>query len=161
MWSQEDSKTALNWEEALSWVQTKNTANYLGYNDWRLPNTKELQSIVDYSRSPDTTGSAAINVLFSTTSILNEAVQIDYPCYWTSTTHLNWTSVPGVSAIYIAFGRAIGYMNGYWIDVHGASAQRSDPKLGNPDDFPYGRGPQGDAIRIDNYIRLVRNIRQP
>ncbi len=26
--------------------------NYLGYNDWRVPNVKESQIIVDYSRSP-------------------------------------------------------------------------------------------------------------
>jgi hypothetical protein len=44
-----------------------------------------------------------------------------------------------------------------WIDVHGAGAQRSDPKIGNPADFPKGHGPQGDAIRIYNYVRLVRD----
>jgi hypothetical protein len=43
-----------------------------------------------------------------------------------------------------------------WLDVHGAGAQRSDPKSGNPTDYPKGRGPQGDAIRIYNYVRLVR-----
>ena len=42
---------------------------------------------------------------------------------------------------------------GAWLDVHGAGAQRSDPKEGNPADFPNGRGPQGDAIRIYNYVR--------
>lgn len=43
-----------------------------------------------------------------------------------------------------------------WMDVHGAGAQRSDLKEGNPADFPQGHGPQGDAIRIYNYVRLVR-----
>lgn len=33
----------------------------------------------------------------------------------------------------------------------------SDPKTGNPNDYPNGFGPQGDAIRIYNYVRLVRN----
>lgn len=47
---------------------------------------------------------------------------------------------------------------GGWIDVHGAGAQRSDAKTGNPANFPTGFGPQGDAIRIYNYVRLVRNI---
>jgi hypothetical protein len=53
----------------------------------------------------------------------------------------------------------MGYMSVYggWIDVHGAGAQRSDPKTGNPVNFPTGFGPQGDAIRIYNYVRLVRN----
>ena len=44
------------------------------------------------------------------------------------------------------------------MDVHGAGAQRSDPKAGNPADFPKGRGPQGDVIRIYNYVRLVRTL---
>jgi hypothetical protein len=43
---------------------------------------KELQSIVDYSRSPDSTGSAAINSIFNITQITNEAGQVDYPCFW-------------------------------------------------------------------------------
>jgi hypothetical protein len=47
---------------------------------------------------------------------------------------------------------------GGWIDVHGAGAQRSDAKTGDPSKFPTGFGPQGDAIRIYNYIRLVRNV---
>jgi hypothetical protein len=43
------------------------------------------------------------------------------------------------------------------LDVHGAGAQRSDPKAGDPRIFSRGRGPQGDVIRIYNYARLVRN----
>jgi len=46
-----------------------------------------------------------------------------------------------------------------WLDVHGAGAQRSDPKIGNPADYPQGHGPQGDAIRIYNYVRLVRDAK--
>jgi hypothetical protein len=61
----------------------------------------------------------------------------------------------GRAAVYVAFGRATCYMNGAWIDVHGTGAQRSDPKSGNPADYPTGRGPQNDGIRIYNYVRLV------
>jgi hypothetical protein len=42
------------------------------------------------------------------------------------------------------------------IDVHGAGAQRSDPKDGDPKQFPRGRGPQGDDVRIFNFVRCVR-----
>jgi hypothetical protein len=155
MWPKEDSKKGLSWEEALAWVQAKNKENCLGHNDWRMPTAKELHSIVDYTRSPDTTSSAAINPVFACTQITNEAGQGDYPCYWTGTTH---GAAIGRAAVYIAFGRAMGYMAGAWHDVHGAGAQRSDPKAGNPANFPQGRGPQGDAIRIYNYVRPVRNI---
>ncbi|HWQ67845.1 MAG TPA: DUF1566 domain-containing protein [Methanospirillum sp.] len=157
MWSEPDSGSGMNWKDALSWVQMKNTAMYLGYNDWRLPNAKELQSIVDYTRSPDTTSSAAIDPVFTCTKITNEAGMADYPFYWTGTTHAG-TGGSGGAGCYIAFGRAMGYMGGKWQDVHGAGAQRSDPKIGTAADYPQGRGPQGDAIRILNYVRLVRDI---
>ncbi|MBF0468798.1 MAG: DUF1566 domain-containing protein, partial [Desulfamplus sp.] len=159
MWMQEDSTTALNWEESLAWVEQKNSEKYLGYSNWRLPDAKELQSIVDYTRSPDTTGSAAIDPVFQVTSITNEAGKIDYPFYWTGTTHANWSTRSGGNGAYVAFGRGLGYMNGAWIDVHGAGCQRSDPKAGDPADYPTGHGPQGDAIRIYNFVRCVRSIK--
>ncbi len=164
MWSKTDSGKGMNWEAALAWVQVKNKENYLGHSDWRLPNAKELQSIVDYTRSPDTTNSAAIDPVFACTLIQNEGGRADFPFYWTSTTHLDGPpDRQGTVAIYVAFGRALGWMQfppgqGEYrlLDVHGAGAQRSDPKIGNPADFPYGRGPQGDVIRINNFVRLVR-----
>ncbi|NJN66549.1 MAG: DUF1566 domain-containing protein [Chloroflexaceae bacterium] len=157
MWAQQDSGAGFTWDAALAWVQQQNDANYLGYRDWRLPNAKELQSIVDYTRSPDTSSSAAIDPLFDVTGITNEAGEPDYPSFWSSTTHLNWTNDPAHNAVYVAFGRAMGYMHGVWSDVHGAGAQRSDPKMGDPSEWPTGHGPQGDAIRITNYVRLVRD----
>ncbi len=160
MWSQADSGTAMNWQDAMAWVQTKNAENYLGHGDWRMPNAKELHSIVDYSRSPDSTNSAAIDPVFKCTSIVNEGGQADYGFYWTSTTHALSATRPGPgagsAAVYLAFGRALGFMGGEWQDIHGAGAQRSDPKSGDPSDFPKGRGPQGDAIRILNFVWLVR-----
>lgn len=160
MWSRDDSAEGMDWEAALAWVEQQNATNYLGYNDWRLPNAKELQSLVDYGRSPGTSESAAIDPLFNSTGIINEAGNADFAAYWTGTTHVNWTSSPGSAGVYINFGRAMGYMNNNWIDVHGAGAQRSDPKAGDPADYPFGRGPQGDAIRIYNHVRLVRNTQQ-
>ncbi|MCP4155699.1 MAG: DUF1566 domain-containing protein [bacterium] len=159
MWAQNDSGSGMNWEDALAKVQQMNSENYLGYNDWRMPNAKELHSIVDYTRSPDTTSSAAIDSIFNTTSIINEAGQNDYPCFWSSTTHAGLApDRSGSTGAYVAFGRAMGYMFGSWLDIHGAGAQRSDPKVGDPDDYPFGRGPQGDAIRILNFVRPVRSI---
>ncbi len=163
MWSQDDSGAGLNWEEALAWVQQKNDENYLGYSDWRLPNIKELQSITDYTRAPDVTGSAALDPVFNVSEIENSIEETDYPYFWSSTTHANM--VNGGYASYVAFGRASGWMedppnsgNYTFMDVHGAGAQRSDPKSGDPDDWPYGNGPQGDVISIYNYVRLVRDI---
>lgn len=169
MWGKYDSQVGMNWQTALAWAQTKNYANYCGHNDWRLPNAKELQSIVDYSRSLDATGSAAINPVFNCTSIIDEGGNTNYPWYWTSTTHLD-----NMGGIYIAFGEALGWMKSppastYYtlLDVHGAGAQRSDPKSGSYTSYylgldqsgnsVYGLGPQGDVIRINNFVRLVRD----
>ncbi len=149
-WTQNDSGTGMDWEAALNYCESLDTG---GSSDWRLPNAKELQSIVDYSRSPDATNSAAIDPIFNISTITNEAGQVDYPAFWSSTTHANLRS--GGNAAYVSFGRALGNMNGQWIDVHGAGAQRSDPKTGSASNYPTGHGPQGDAIRVDNYVRCV------
>lgn len=158
MWSQTDSREGMTWEDALTWVQQMNDENHLGYSDWRLPNAKELQSLVDYTRSPDTTNSAAIDSIFEATEVTNEAGAKDYPFYWCSTTFLRFDS-SAAFAVYVVFGEGLGSMDGVnVIDVHGAGCQRSDPKDGNPNDYPsWGHGPQGDVQRVFNYVRCVRN----
>ncbi|MCG8373569.1 MAG: DUF1566 domain-containing protein [Balneolales bacterium] len=156
MWAKYDNGEGLNWGDALDWVAEKNAENYLGYSDWRLPNAKELHSLVDYSRSPEATNSAAIDPVFEISSIVNESGEMDYPFFWTGTTHIGYNGM-GMNSVYICFGKALGYFPNDWTDVHGAGAQRSDPKTGDPDNYPEGNGPQGDAIRIYNYIRLVRD----
>lgn len=169
MWMQADSGRfkagsfkdgRLNWAEALAWATN---LDFAGYKDWRLPNAKELQSIVDYGRSPQRTRSPAIHPAFQVTLVRDETDRDNYPFYWTSTTHLDGPG-GGDGAVYVAFGEALGYMRFPWangttlVDVHGAGAQRSDPKVGDPGRFPQGRGPQGDVIRIYNYARLVRDV---
>jgi len=185
MWAKADSKAGMNWEASLAWVQQRNAEKYLGHNDWRLPNAKELQSLVDYTRAPAVTQSPAIDPLFQTTQLSDG----EYPFFWTSTTHQGGPpDRQGGAAVYVAFGRATGWMqprsgggpggkggfgkggppgkgglrssgSGSYqlLDVHGAGAQRSDPKAGDPAAFPHGRGPQGDVIRINNFVRCVRN----
>jgi hypothetical protein len=155
MWMQDDNGEGVLWPDALSYAEAR---EFAGHSDWRMADAKELQSIIDYSRSPATTSSAAIDPLFNCTQITNEAGQADYPYYWSSTTHGTWvTGNEGVWGAYVSFGRAMGNMNG-WQDVHGAGAQRSDPKTGDPTEYADGHGPQGDAVRIYNYVRCVRDI---
>lgn len=153
-WMQNDNGAGTVWGEALSYCESLTLG---GHDDWRLPNIKELQSIVDYERSPDVTNSPAIDPLFNTSTITNEAGQTDYPFFWSSTTLISYPNHVS-AATYISFGRALGYMEqfGGWVDVHGAGAQRSDQKTTLSESYPQGRGPQGDAVRSDNYVRCVR-----
>ena len=163
MWQQDDSAST-NWDNAVSTCETATTATY---TDWRLPNAKELQSIVDYTRSPDTSNYAAIdNTFFNATSIINEENITDWAYYWASTTHVD-NSDDGSNATYLSFGRALGYMAPNIYDVHGAGSQRSNDKLdvaSTPGaasaDLGYGlfyyHGPQGDILRLNNMVRCVR-----
>jgi hypothetical protein len=161
-WMREDSAAlgagdlgdgTMDWESALAFCEG---LSHGGVEDWRLPDAKELQSLVDYARSPDTTGSAAIDPLFEAGGITNELGEPDFGFYWASTTHLDGMPMGG-AAVYVSFGRAIGQMGGVTMDVHGAGAQRSDPKTGDREDFPQlGLGPQGDVRRVFNLVRCVR-----
>ena len=156
MWQKADDGVSKDWEDALEYSENLELASF---NDWRLPNAKELQSIVDYSRSPQTTNSPAINPIFETTEINypNDNSGGHYPFFWTSTTHLDGAN-PYSGAVYIAFGEGLGQMNGILLDVHGAGCQRSDPKSGDINDYPQYFGPQGDVRYVYNYVRAVRTI---
>ncbi len=148
-WQQGDSQTSMDFPNALNYCENLTLAG----KKWRLPNVKELHSIVDYTRSPATTKSAAIDPIFSNTPITSEAKTTDYANYWSSTTHESLRG--GTNASYVAFGTSFGHMRNRWIDVHGAGSQRSDPKTGDANRYPTGHGPQGDAIRINNMVRCV------
>lgn len=155
MWQKADDGKVRNWEEALAYAEGLEES---GYSDWRLPNSKELHSLVDYSRSPQTTNSPAIDPIFETTEISDpDGNTGQYPFFWTSTTHLDGAN-PYNSAAYIAFGDGQGKMNGVLMDVHGAGCQRSDPKSGDRNSYPDFFGPQGDVRYVYNYVRCVRDI---
>lgn len=147
----------MDWEDALTWCED---LEFAGYDDWKLPDAKELQSLVDYTRSPDTTNSAAIDELFYSTPITNLLSQEDYGFYWTSSTHMDGMNRES-NAIYIAFGRGLGSMHGEVMDVHGAGCQRSDPKAGDRDNYPkvHENAPQGDVVRVFNMVRAVRVVK--
>jgi hypothetical protein len=156
MWQQGDDGEVYDWNGALDYCSALSLG---GTDDWRIPSIKELHSIVDYDRSPDATDSPAIDPMFTLTSITNEAGEADWGSYWSSTTLISYPDHVGW-ANYISFGRALGYQEqfGGWVDVHGAGAQRSDPKVFSEDDadrFEFGNGPQGDTVRGENPVLCV------
>ncbi len=147
MWSKSDNGNAVEWIEALPYAKA---ATLAGHSDWRLPNVKELQSIVDYTRAPSSKGvEAAIDPIFSCTPFINEAGADDYGYYWTSTSACFTRGRPFHFAWYVAFGRAV---NNNGADFHGAGAVRFDSKANN------GIAVEGGEERYYNFVRLVRNI---
>lgn len=169
VWQQADDGTPRTYDAAISYCESLTLASQ---SDWRLPNIKELHSIVDYSRSPDTDSAPALNSIFSATGISNEEGASDYGWYWSGTTHVsggsNGTSNEGKNGAYQTFGRGLGYFNNQLTDVHGAGSQRSNHKLDVSttagastanvgSGLFYYFGPQGDILRASNYVRCVRN----
>jgi hypothetical protein len=75
-----NSSDQVIWKDALAWCEG---ATIAGSSDWRLPNIRELRSILDYSRHYP-----AIDPLF---------IEDGY-CYWSSTTLLNQSTYPGYYA---------------------------------------------------------------
>ncbi len=152
MWAQYDSGEGLIWKEALSYAENSTLA---GYNNWRLPNIKELQGIIDYTRSPSATDEnnvgPAIDEIFECSFYTGNDSNYDedYPYFWSSTSSYFSTSEPGYYyAWYVAFGCAVDN-NGD--DFHGAGAVRFDTK-----DID---GPAAEeAERYYNYVRIVRDI---
>jgi hypothetical protein len=71
LWEQSQSTQVMDWQSALNYCQSQVTG---GYSDWRLPNKKELESLVDFSRD-----SPAINPAFGINSGLDHN-------FWASTT---------------------------------------------------------------------------
>ncbi|SHG92526.1 Lcl C-terminal domain-containing protein [Ferrimonas marina] len=152
MWAQQDSGYGMDWQMALMF--TKDSA-LAGHNDWRLPNIKELQSIVDYRYAPSASfgedqGPAidrryfTITVLPSNTTLYPE----DYPYFWSSTSAYFSPEDPAYAyAWYVAFGTAV---NNEGEDLHGAGVVRFDTK--------YEGGPAAEGgERYYNFVRLVRN----
>ncbi|MCP4345205.1 MAG: DUF1566 domain-containing protein [Desulfobacterales bacterium] len=152
MWMKADSGTTMKWQPALEYAEN---LEYAGYSDWRLPNSKELHSIADYSKAPDANDPSAVGPAIDESFFeLTE----DESWFWTGT-----TLTDNGHGIYICFGQAFGYSNetgDFTMNVHGAGAQRSDPKTGEPEDYPEGLGTenQNDQIRIYNYVRCVRDV---
>lgn len=151
MWQQSDDGSRRNWQTAMADAQS---ATLAGYDDWRLPNIKELQSIVKYGGE---VGSwPAIDTSIFTLTGKNT---IEDPLWvWSSTTQGDFK----YSANYISFGKAFSKKSSSateYFDWHGAGAQRSDPKSGVPSDFDMSSENATDLVMTKNYTLLVRNVK--
>jgi hypothetical protein len=71
------------WIDALREISARNSANHLGFSDWRLPNTKELQSLVRTNTVPTFDTITFPNTPLGQTQVGNV---LEINNYWASTT---------------------------------------------------------------------------
>lgn len=78
MWSKnaDPASSTVTWQEALDYIQSLNSSNYLGYCDWQLPNANELGSLANK-------GKAITAVWLNTQGFTN----VQAANYWSSSTY--------------------------------------------------------------------------
>ena len=77
----------VTWQHALDYIKKLNRENYLGHNDWRLPNVNELESLVDFGAyNPALAANPFTNVQSSST------VYVLLKSYWSSSTYTSYTA---------------------------------------------------------------------
>ena len=96
IWSKNANLAAAKktWQEALDYVKTLNSNNYLGYNDWRLPNINELGSLANKGQAYSTWLSGQ-----GFTSVQSDP-------YWSSSSYSHDTSI--VLYVYVSDGNVNG-----------------------------------------------------
>ncbi len=138
MWMATDSSDAMDWKDALAYCEN---LDYAGYTDWKLPDVKELQSLLDYSGTYP-----AIDADYFTCIEFSE--DNPYYYYWTSTSaYFSFQDPTYYYAWYVAFGYAVGNDGE---DSHGAGGVRFSPKYTESSAFLEGG---------DNMINSVRAVR--
>ncbi len=107
MWQKADDGRTRDWKDALAYGENLSLA---GHDDWRLPNVKELQSVVDYRQH-----NPALDQRH-----LKQANRKGW--FWSSTTHGGNIRF----ATYVCFGKCAS-VDG--VEVHGAGASRCRARL--------------------------------
>ena len=165
MWAQNDSGSGMDWQDALAWVQTMNAAGLPG-----LQRLAAAQRQGD-AEHPRLLPGARRHQLRQRRAGHRPDVQLHPDHRRGRPGRLSLVldrhdppaiQRPAYDAAYAAFGQAMGYMTSTWLDVHGGRhTHRSQDR--QPQQLYlralrllHCHAPQGDAIRIYNYVRLVR-----
>jgi hypothetical protein len=141
IWQQDNAEQTpgdhqFDWESALAVCADLSLG---GADDWRLPNIKELQTIVDYGRLEP-----SLDPVFGFEQAAGTGAYT-----WSSTSMINYPDW----ATYICFAECLSATGQ---DIHGPGAQRADPKVDQGLDWTGGIGDQQDVVQMDNYVRCVR-----
>lgn len=139
-WCTRDSECAISpggtcsGSTIFQWIDQVNASNFAGHNDWRIPNVRELASLVDYSVGyPDVAMSTLFNTNCGLHSIGNAGCDVT-TCSCTGRLADYWTSST------LALGGGLASNNGWSIYA------------------PYGYT-RNDVKTTLNYVRAVRGGR--
>jgi len=116
-----DKDCTFTWDEAFAFVANLNANNHGGHADWRVPNVKELQSIVNYGKT--FSSMPAVSSEFDTMCLRNTGCTVDDPenacsCtaranYWSSTSFASFPRAWWVVSFGTDFGGGYVLLGGW------------------------------------------------
>jgi hypothetical protein len=95
------------WQEALTYVKCLNETGYLGYQDWRLPNINEIESLVSYEVNYEENTDNLLSVSQWLATGENGFTDVWPGSYWSS------ASVAGDPAFAWGINMYAGYLNAF------------------------------------------------
>ena len=105
IWSKNANPAAVakTWQQALDYIKTLNSGNFLGHNDWRLPNRNELESLINKGQAN------------SATWLKDQGFPNVQTYYWSGTTSANSTFSAWYVSMYGGYVLNNGKANSYYV----------------------------------------------
>gem|GEM_PF-1695965 len=99
--------SASTWQGALDRVKCLNSNNYLGYNDWRLPNVNELESLVNYEVNYAENSDRVLSVSEWLASAGQGFASVQPYSYWSSTSEADAPGYAWAINMYAGYLQAV------------------------------------------------------